>query len=176
VLADLGDGVRLRLSEPSDAEEVYALVVANRDYLAEWMPWAAEQTLERTENYLRSAQRQAEDNNGFQAVILRDERIVGMAGFHNIEWEAETTTLGYWLVEAEQGNGIMTRVVEALVGHAFREWKLHRVQIRAATGNAKSRAIPERLGFTQEGILREAERVGGAYQDLVLYGLLVGER
>jgi ribosomal-protein-serine acetyltransferase len=62
--------------------------------------------------------------------------------------------------------------VEALVDHAFDEWKLHRVQIRAATGNTKSRAIPERLGFEQEGILLEAERVGDRYQDLVLYARL----
>jgi ribosomal-protein-serine acetyltransferase len=98
-----------------------------------------------------------------------------MIGFHNVEWEAETTTLGYWIAEEHQGRGIVTQAVQALTEHAFAEWKLHRVQIRASTGNAKSRAIPERLGFEREGMLREAEKVGGRYKDLVLYAKLAPE-
>jgi ribosomal-protein-serine acetyltransferase len=66
----------------------------------------------------------------------------------------------------------VSEAVQALVDHAFGQWKLHRVQIRAATDNARSRAIPERLGFEQEGLLREAEKVGDRYQDLVLYAKL----
>ena len=58
--------------------------------------------------------------------------------------------------------------------HAFGELGLHRVEIKAAEGNRRSRAIPERLGFEQEGILREAECVDDRYMDLVVYGLLAG--
>jgi ribosomal-protein-serine acetyltransferase len=62
--------------------------------------------------------------------------------------------------------------VRVLVDHAFGELELHRVEIQAAEGNRRSRAIPERLGFRQEGILREAECVGGRYLDVVVYGLV----
>ena len=54
-------------------------------------------------------------------------------------------------------------------------WELNRIEIRAAVGNARSRAIPERLGFKQEGTLREAERVGDAYLDAVVYSMLGSE-
>jgi hypothetical protein len=47
-----------------------------------------------------------------------------------------------------------------------------RVEIRAAPENARSRAIPERLGFTQEGTLRQVERVGDRYLDNVVYAML----
>jgi hypothetical protein len=47
-----------------------------------------------------------------------------------------------------------------------------RVEIRAAPENARSRAIPERLGFTQEGTLRQVECVGDRYLDNVVYAML----
>ena len=49
---------------------------------------------------------------------------------------------------------------------------MHRVEIRCATGNTRSCAIPARLGFTREGVLREAEIVGGRFLDLVVWSLL----
>ena len=44
-----------------------------------------------------------------------------------------------------------------------------------AVENARSRAIPERLGFREEGTLRQAERVGGRYLDNVVYSVLRSE-
>jgi ribosomal-protein-serine acetyltransferase len=69
----------------------------------------------------------------------------------------------------------MTEAVRALVAYAFEVWKLNRVEIRAAVANVRSRAIPERLGFKQEGVLRQAERIGDRFEDLVVYSMLAGE-
>jgi ribosomal-protein-serine acetyltransferase len=66
----------------------------------------------------------------------------------------------------------MTETVRALVDHAFGVWELHRIEIAAAVDNARSRAIPQRLGFREEGVRRDAERHGDRYLDLVVYGLL----
>jgi ribosomal-protein-serine acetyltransferase len=52
---------------------------------------------------------------------------------------------------------------------------LHRVEIRARVENARSRAVAERLGFKQEGVLRDEERVGDHYADRVLYAMLASE-
>jgi ribosomal-protein-serine acetyltransferase len=169
---EVADGCYLRLLEQQDAEELYRLVDRNRDYLAEWMPWAAGQTLEGTAAFIEAALRRRADRNGFEMALMLDERMVGAAGFAGIDWVARATSVGYWLAEEHQGRGLMTRAVSALVDHAFGELELHRVEIQAAEGNRGSRAIPERLGFQQEGILREAECVGGRYMDLVVYGLL----
>jgi ribosomal-protein-serine acetyltransferase len=169
---EVADGCHLRLLEESDAEELYRLVDANRDHLAEWMPWAAGQTLEGTANFISAARRRHAERNGFEMALVLDERMIGAAGFAGIDWVARGTIIGYWLAEEHQGRGLMTRAVRALVDHAFGELELHRVEIQAAEGNLRSRGIPERLGFTQEGIRREAESVGGRYLDLVVYGLL----
>ena len=169
---EVADGCYLRLLEEADAEELYRLVERNRDYLAEWMPWAAAQTLEGTAAFVQAALRRHADRNGFEMGLILDERIVGAAGFAGIDWVARATSVGYWLAEGHQGRGLMTRAVRALVDHAFGELELHRVEIQAAEGNRRSRAVPERLGFRQEGILREAECVGGRYLDVVVYGLV----
>jgi ribosomal-protein-serine acetyltransferase len=172
---ELSDGRWLRLLEESDAEDLHSVVEANRDYLARWMPWAARQTLEDTVGFIRDTRKQLTDNNGFQTVIVDHERIVGMAGFHGLSWQVRSTSLGYWLAESAQGRGTMTRSVAALVDHAFGVWQLDRVEIRARVTNAPSRAVAQRLGFKQEGILRDDERVGGRYVDRVLYVMRVGE-
>ena len=70
----------------------------------------------------------------------------------------------------------MTRAVSVLTDHAFDELELNRVEIQVAEDNGRSRAIPERLGFRQEGVLRDYERVGERYLDIAVYARLSGER
>jgi ribosomal-protein-serine acetyltransferase len=169
----LTGGYALRLLSESDLPELHALVDRNREYLAPWMGWAAEQTSQDTLEFIRSTQRQLDRNDGFQtAVIDPDEAIVGVIGFHAVSWRDRSAEIGYWLSADAQGRGIMTRATARLVDHAILEWKLNRIEIRAAPDNARSRAVPERLGFVLEGTLREAERVGDRYVDSVVYSML----
>ena len=172
---DLGEGESLRLLEESDAAELYALVDADRAYLSEWMPWAPAQTLGDTRAFLRRARKQLADDDGFQAAIIIDGRIVGEVGFHRVDWQHRSTSIGYWLASAAQGRGTMTRAVRALVDWAFRGWGLNRVEVLAAPANGRSRAVVVRLGFTEEGTLRQAERVGERYLDSVVYSMLASE-
>jgi len=169
------DSLGLRLLEAADAPELHALVEANRDYLAPWVPWAATQELPETEKFIAETQGQIARNDGFQVCIAPGGPIIGMVGFHGVSWVNRRTSIGYWLAEAQQGRGIMTTAVRALVDHAFSEWNLHRIEIHCAPANHRSRAIPERLGFREEAVLCENELVGGRYLDGVVYGLLEDE-
>src|SRR5829696_7555495 len=169
-LASLG----IRPLDGDDAAELYALVEANPD-LAEWMPWAAEQDLAATERFIADAEKQFVSENGLQAAIEPEGTIIGVVGFHSIDWVNRHTSLGYWLAGPARGRGIMTTAVRALLDHAFYEWELHRIEIHCAPENYRSRAIPERLGFREEARLRETELVGGRYLDSVVYGILEEE-
>jgi carbamoyl-phosphate synthase large subunit len=173
--AVLSQGLRLRPLEPDDAEELYRLVDANRAYLAKFMPWAAGQTRADTRGHIESSLQRQAANDGFDCVILRDGRVVGGIGYHSVSWQHRSTSVGYWLAEAEQGRGTMTRAVRALVDHAFAVWELNRVEIAAAVENERSRALARRLGFTEEGVRRSAELVGGRYLDHVVYSMLASE-
>lgn len=169
------DSLGVRPLEVEDAAELYALIAANREHLARWMPWAAGQDLAGTERFVVEAEEQLIRDDGFQAMVAPEGKIVGVAGFHAIDWINRNTSLGYWLAQGAQGQGTMTEVIRALTSHAFYEWELHRVEIHCAPGNARSRAIPERLGFREEARLRETELVGGRYLDSIVYGLLEEE-
>jgi ribosomal-protein-serine acetyltransferase len=171
----LTDSEYLRLFEESDAEELYARIDADRAHLSRWMPWPEEQTLDRTVEFIRMTRRQVGANDGFQAAIVCDAEIAGVAGFHSLDWAHRRTSIGYWLGERFQGRGTMTRAVSALVAHAFSVWDLHRVEIRVAPENRRSRAIPERLGFREEGTLRDAEWLGERFVDNVVYAALAPE-
>jgi ribosomal-protein-serine acetyltransferase len=165
----------LRLLEEADADELYRVIEAERTYLSRWLPWAAGQTKSGTLAFIQSTRRQLADNNGFQAALVCRDSIAGMAGFHGVSWDDRSTSIGYWLSESRQGQGTMTHAVRALTGHAFSDLELHRVEIRTAPDNQRSRAIPERLGFTLEGTLRQAERLGDRYLDSCVYSMLADE-
>jgi ribosomal-protein-serine acetyltransferase len=171
----LSEDCCLRVLEEADAQELYAVIDVNRDRLARWMPWAAGQTLEDTLAFIQRTREQMASNDGFQTAIVEDGGIVGVVGFHTVSWQHRSTSIGYWLAESAQSRGTMTRAVQALVDHAFGTWRLHRVEIRAAVENTPSRAIPQRLGFTQEGVAHEAEKLGDRYVDQVVYAILAGD-
>ena len=172
---ELSDGCRLRLLEESDTDELFALVDTARPYLSRWLPWAAGQDREGTLEFIRLTRRQHGDNTGLTVAIVCEGAIAGVVGAEPLDWTHRSTSIGYWLAEPSQGRGIMTRAVRALIEHALDVWKLNRIEIRAAVGNARSQAIPQRLGFREEGTLREAERVGDAYLDIVVYSLLASD-
>jgi ribosomal-protein-serine acetyltransferase len=172
---ELMPGVALRLPEEGDAQELYALVDANRAYLSEWMPWAPEETLEGALTYLKLIRTQLANNDGLNTLIMVDGRIAGSVGMRSIEWRVRSTELGYWLAAEHQGRGIITAAVAAYLDYAFDVLGLHRVVVHAGAANARSRAIPERLGFTLEGIARESEWLGERVHDLAVYSMLAPE-
>ena len=136
------------------------------------MPWAQAQTRAGTLEFIRSARAQPERDGGFQLALVVDRRLAGVFGIHQVDVENRTTSIGYWLAARHEGAGLATLAARALVGHAFDAMGMHRVEIRAAPDNVRSRAIPERLGFSQEAVLRDAERFGDEYRDNILYAML----
>ncbi|MFC6952378.1 GNAT family protein [Halorubellus litoreus] len=70
------------------------------------------------------------------------------------------------------GEGYGTAASRLLVEYAFDERNLHRVQARVMATNDASRRVWEKLGFEQEGRIRENQFVDGEYVDTLYFGLL----
>jgi ribosomal-protein-serine acetyltransferase len=171
----IGPGAVLRPFKDSDAGELTEAIAANREHLARWLPWAESHGFEDSVEYLDRKRAQIEANDGFEGAIVLDGRIVGGAGFHGVDWINRSSSIGYWLAADAVGRGLMSGAVAALLDHAFGVWDLHRVVIEAVVDNVRSRAIPERLGFREEAVLREAKLIGGSYEDAVLYAMLASD-
>jgi ribosomal-protein-serine acetyltransferase len=159
---DLGDGAALRPFRVEDADELHALIEANRDLLRPWMPWA-DQDLEGTRQYLRDA---TIDTRDVQTAITLDGRLVGAIGLVH---PGGFPMLGYWLDAGAQHRGIVTRAVQAYVEHAFADLGYERVELRAAVNNVRSRAVAERAGFQLVRTIPDAAVVNGRSVDHVVY-------
>lgn len=167
------DSVVLRQIAESDAEELMTLINRNRSGLREWLPWVDSTTdIRHVVRFIGRSIAQAADDNGFTFGIVCDGVLAGVLGQHQVDWLNRKTELGYWLDPLHRGHGIVTRSAARLTDYAFTEQGCNRVVLHCAVGNVKSRAVAERLGFVQEGILREAEWLNDHYVDLVVYSML----
>ena len=173
----IDDDTELRQLKVRDAEALSSLRNENREYLRQWLPWLDfSKTEGDAREFIKRSVVQAEENNGLVAGIWFHDSLAGVISLHEIDRANKSTSIGYWLSSKLQGRGLMTKACAALTKYAFDELGLNRVEVRCATGNTKSRAIPERLGFSQEGVARQAQWIYDHYVDLAIYGVLAEER
>ncbi|KTR27674.1 GNAT family N-acetyltransferase [Exiguobacterium sp. A1_3_1] len=170
----VSDHVSLQLFERHHAEGLFALVDANRAHLREWLGWVDGATEASTyqESVIPAWLQQFADGNGFTCGIYLEDELVGTISLHEINRHLGQTSIGYYLGEKGLRKGVMTDVVRFVTNYCFETLGLNRVVIECATGNLRSRRIPERLGFMEEGVLRDAEKLYGTYHDIVVYAML----
>jgi ribosomal-protein-serine acetyltransferase len=172
----LDDELALTFLQPDMATELYGLCQQNREYLSQWLPWVPFiQRRDDTATFIRHAIEGFARGDSLTTAIEYQGELVGVIGYNRIDQSLGKVTLGYWLAERWQGNGIIGRACRALIHHAFEEMGMEKAEISAALDNEASRAVCERLGMRQEGIVRRAERLGDRVVDHALYGLLRDE-
>ena len=155
------------------ATDLFNVVDKNRDLLAPWLGWVDFVKGPEDEFSVVQSVAQADTCKYF---IYVGTQLAGMLGIVQEYKSKNTIEIGYWLDKDAYGRGIMTHAVKKVVGLAFDVLGVNRVEIQAAIGNLKSRAIPQRLGFNQDGILRQREVVRpGVVYDIAMYSKLKSE-
>src|SRR6266480_2984358 len=171
----VNEETQLRLLEERHVEEYFALIERNQEHLHEWIAVEAyEGSVETLRAYVKQRLLQFVNGEGYHLGIWYQDALVGVLDYR-LNGRSRSVELGYWLDEAMQGKGIVTQACRTMVRHAFEEHRVHKVVISCATDNPRSRAVAERLGFLQEGILRQVVRLHDRSVDGVFYGLLVDE-
>jgi ribosomal-protein-serine acetyltransferase len=169
----VADGLDLKQFEWKDADAILAVVERNREYLRQWLPWVDQtHSADDIRQFISRANAQFEAGFGPNTGIWLDGVLVGSIGCHPIDLANRSCSLGYWIEAGYQGKGTITRCCLKLLDYLFDEVALHRVEIRCGIGNTRSCAIPRRLGFTREGLLREAQWVNDHWVDLEVWAML----
>jgi len=172
----LGEDLELELLDLRHRDELFLLVDHNRPYLREWMGWLdVSRTPDDTSRFLQAVIEKYKSGEGPQYGVLYRSFMCGVCGFNRIDKVNKIGSIGYWLGEAYSGKGVMTQAVAALLAIGFGQYKLNKIEIYCATENTKSRAVPERLGFHFDGVLRQNEHLYGKYVDHAVYSMLATE-
>lgn len=156
---------RLMLRPPvmgySDAYNYVEVVSESLAEFSQWLGWASYvPSIESTEDYLREccANWIIKTNNGVGmplCIIDREtEKFLGMIVLHNVNWDFPRFEFGYWIRTSYAGKGLMSETVNALTRYCFLELKAKRIEIRCEVDNARSKKVPERLGYQLEARLR----------------------
>ncbi|HEX9038542.1 MAG TPA: GNAT family protein [Ktedonobacterales bacterium] len=175
-----GERVVVRPYRMEDAAELQAAVAESRSHLLPWLPWAAQghQTVDDSRETIARFMAQwllRED----MTVALFDAasgRLVGGGGLHPHDWQARVFEIGYWTRAGEQGKGYITEVTRLLTEFAARQLSANRVFIRCDARNTRSAAVPQRLGFLREALLRnEMYTYDGKLRDTLVFALVPGD-
>ncbi|MGM0845199.1 MAG: GNAT family N-acetyltransferase [Bacillota bacterium] len=166
----------IALFQPEDAEELYQLIDRNRVSLGKWLSFPQKtKNLEDSKAFIQRSLTRFSAGNGFWAGIWHKDQLAGSIGFLYVDVYNRKTEIGYWLGESSQGYGLAARSCEKLIEHAFKQWEFNKVEINMATQNTKSRSVAKRLGFREEGTIRDYEKLNGEFLDRVIYGMLKTE-
>ena len=173
---EVDEHLKLILPQAHHADEITAVVRENLAELQPWMPWATDDySIESARDFIKRNLLTFAEDGSFAAFVVLDGKIVGSIGFHKLDLNNKSAHIGYWLAKQAQGKGLMTGCCRLLIEYLFDVLKLNRVQINCNVENAKSRAIPERLGFKLEGIHRQVEFINDRFGDWAIYAMLKEE-
>jgi RimJ/RimL family protein N-acetyltransferase len=169
----------LRCWDPRDAPRQMEAVAASLDHLRPWMPWAHDEPISLDDRValLRGWRAKFDlDQDFYYGVFSPDESLVlGSTGLHTRDGR-DTRMIGYWIHVDHIGRGYATELSAALTRVAFEVEHMTRVDIFCAVDNARSAAVPRKLGYTLDATLRRREsRPDGPPRDMLAWSLFADE-
>jgi ribosomal-protein-alanine N-acetyltransferase len=165
-----------RLIAREDAPELTALLIANREFLGPTSPPRAETFFTTADQLagISNSLTQYEDGSSVPHVIIDSGRIAGRITLTGIVRAPSflSCSVGYWVSRELNGRGLATAALREMVGIAFGELGLHRVQAEILADNTGSQRVLERNGFYRIGMAPAYLRINGRWQDHVLFQAL----
>ena len=162
--------MNLELIKEGDAQELFDLTEMNRANLRKWLPWVDHvKIVSDTEKFIATSITAYQSKTTMTFTIRDAGELVGVCGFNKFDWETKVGEIGYWLGEGFQGRGLMTKACTRLEEMAFKELGLEAIHLLIAEFNRPSRALAERLSYTEVNKIPEAEWLYDHHVDYILY-------
>jgi len=170
----LGELVKLRAMGPADADALWRW---NHDpQVMRWMDDTYAQPVERVRKWLEERPRNAYGDLLLGIEALADGQLIGLVMLHDADPEKGIAKLDIYLGEkAYWGRGYATDAVRTICRYGFEDMRLHKVTLTVVTENHAARRVYEKVGFVEEGRLRQVFRRDGKWYDMFTMGLLAGE-
>ena len=152
----------------------------SREFLQPWEPTWPRNALTRGafSRRIRLQGRDREAGTAFSWFLTcrEDDALMGGVTLSDIRrGVASSGTLGYWIGRSFARRGYMSEAVEAVIGHAFDEAGLHRLEAACLPANEASRRLLVARGFALEGIARSYLKINGDWRDHLLFSLIESE-
>ena len=176
-----GDRHLLRLPRYQDYRQWYSLRSESRRFLEPWEPAWRNDELTESSFRTRVIRNEQEFSSG-QAVPLlvftRAENVLlgGLTIGYIRRGAAQCCMIGYWMGERHAGQGHMFGALELAIPYIFSSLQLHRIEAASNPDNTRSIRLLEKVGFRQEGYLREYLKINGEWRDHVMFSLLAADR
>ena len=168
----------IRCWDPTDAPRLKEAVDLSLDHLRPWMPWAAHhpQPLQGSIDLLRRFRGNFDLGQDYvYGILTRDETMVlGGTGLHPRGGEG-SREIGYWIRADQINKGYATEAAAALTRVGFEIEKLRRMGIHCDVNNARSAAVPPKLGYVHEATLRRRLRANDTFHDEMVWTMLAEE-
>ena len=166
------DGRQIELvpAGPALAEQTADYYRRNRDFLRPYEPQREESFFspEGQRAVLAQEVQARRDRTGFRFYIrpAGQGQVIGSIGLNNVVWGAfRSAFLGYKLDRDWLGRGCMPAAVELVVGYAFDQLRLHRIEANVMPRNRASLRVLEKCGFVNEGLSRYYLNINGVWED-----------
>jgi ribosomal-protein-alanine N-acetyltransferase len=162
----------LREIRPSDAEAIFHIYAD--DDVTQYLDSETATSLEQAKFIIRRRAELFKNKQRVRWGIARKDNnvIIGSCGYAQWIQNASRAEIGYELAKAYWRKGIMTEALTAIIKFGFQKMKLNRIEAMTMVENKTSAKVLKKLGFLEEGILREYGFWKEQFHDLKLFSLL----
>ncbi len=169
-----GELVRLRAMGPPDAEALWRW---NHDpEVMRWMDEGYPQPLTQVRRWMEERPRNDYGDVLFGIEDLGEANLIGLVRLHGAQPETGIAELDIYLGEKEYwGKGFATDAVRTACRYGFDKMRLHKITLTVVTENEAARHVYRKVGFVDEGRLRQVLRRDGRWLDKFTMGLLAEE-
>lgn len=165
---------RLFLSEMTLADTEILFGYWSDDSVTRYMNIEPFQSLQPVEEMIRMLRQLEIEGKALRCVIILQAtgEIIGTCGFNYIDHENQRAEIAYDLGMRFWKHGYATEAVQSLMKWGIESFNLHRMEAKVDPRNEASISLLEKLGFQEEGILQDYEKIGTEYQDVKLFSWL----
>ena len=166
--------ISLCVRTKNEALELFNLIQKNKKHLSKFLVWVEyTKSVSDSKSFIDQKMKEFINGESCDFGIYFQDKIIGSAGLIKIDKNNKSGEIGYWISKDYEGQGIVTKVVKKLIEIGKKKYKLHRIEIQMLVENTRSKAVPERLGFTHEGTMKDVVMRKGKFHSKEVWGLII---